>query len=215
MARQAGLVAAALLAAALGAALLVAAWTSSPAGAGLPARVAAELEASGVRHPVTAVLLNFRTYDTALEIAVLLAAWLAARSFAAAEPRAALSPAPPLLEALLRALAPVIVVVAVYLLWRGEHAPGGAFQAGALLAAGAVLASLCGVRITLGRASTAIAAAGTAAFLAVGLATLALRGAFLDYPPAWTGALILAIEAAATVSIAAALALLFDPHSER
>ncbi len=34
------------------------------------------MAASGVEHPVTAVLLNFRGYDTLLEIAVLLLALL-------------------------------------------------------------------------------------------------------------------------------------------
>jgi multisubunit Na+/H+ antiporter MnhB subunit len=42
----------------------------------LGARVAAHLPESGVRHPVTAVLLNFRGYDTLLEVAVLLLAVL-------------------------------------------------------------------------------------------------------------------------------------------
>jgi multisubunit Na+/H+ antiporter MnhB subunit len=215
MARAAALAIAALACVALGAALVAAATSLPPAAQGLPARVAAELGASGVRHPVTAVLLNFRAYDTALEIAVLLAAWLATRSCASVPVVPAAQSAPPLLAALLRAAAPAIVVVGVYLLWRGEHAPGGAFQAGALLAAGAVLASLCGVRIGLGRASAPLAAAGLAAFVAVGLATLAARGAFLNYPPAWAGALIFAIEAAATASIAVTLALLFDPGLER
>ena len=38
--------------------------------------VAAHLAESGVSHPVTAVLLNYRGYDTLLEIAVLLLALL-------------------------------------------------------------------------------------------------------------------------------------------
>ena len=41
------------------------------------APVAAHLAESGVTHPVTAVLLNYRGYDTLLEIAVLLLALLA------------------------------------------------------------------------------------------------------------------------------------------
>ena len=39
---------------------------------GLRADVVAKLDESGVRNPVTAVLLNFRGYDTLLEIGVLL-----------------------------------------------------------------------------------------------------------------------------------------------
>jgi len=41
-------------------------------GVDLRTAVAANMTASGVEHPVTAVLLNFRGYDTLLEIAVLL-----------------------------------------------------------------------------------------------------------------------------------------------
>ena len=61
---------AALFAALLGAALLE---LGSPA-ATLAPLVAGTLAQSGVTHPVTAVLLNFRGYDTLLEIAVLLIA---------------------------------------------------------------------------------------------------------------------------------------------
>ena len=42
----------------------------------LPEAVAAHMAESGVEHPVTAVLLNFRGYDTLLEVAVLLLALL-------------------------------------------------------------------------------------------------------------------------------------------
>ena len=47
-----------------------------PAAIDLRVPVAAHLADSGVTHPVTAVLLNFRGYDTLLEIAVLLLALL-------------------------------------------------------------------------------------------------------------------------------------------
>jgi multisubunit Na+/H+ antiporter MnhB subunit len=185
-----------------------------PEHPGLPATVAEAMPRTGVRHPVTAVLLDFRAYDTLLEIAVLLSAWIAVLA-AAPRPRPASPPPELLLDALLRLLAPLLVVFAGYLLWRGEHAPGGAFQAGAMLAAGAVLASLAGRPIRVGRAAVALSVAGLAAFLGVGLSTLVLRGAFLDYPPAAAGGLILGIEAAAMVSIAAVLALLFDPELAR
>jgi multisubunit Na+/H+ antiporter MnhB subunit len=41
---------------------------------------------SGVDHPVTAVLLNFRSYDTLLEIAVLLLAVVVALALREAQP---------------------------------------------------------------------------------------------------------------------------------
>jgi multisubunit Na+/H+ antiporter MnhB subunit len=213
MLRRAALAVVGIFAAALGAAIAFAV-LAAPGGAGLAAAVGARLPESGVRHPVTAVLLNFRAYDTLLEIGVLLVAWIAARGLAPV-PRAAPGPPPLVLDALFRLLAPVVVVFAAYLLWRGADAPGGAFQAGALLAAAAVLASLVGARLPLARLETVLASAGLAAFVAVGLAALALGGAFLAYPPGAAGALIFAIEVAATLSIAAALALLFDPGLAR
>ena len=106
--------------------------------AGLAAAVEAKLDQSGVKNPVTAVLLNFRGYDTLLELTVLLLALLGARALSktvpgeAAQTDAAISP---VLLSFLRIVAPVMVLVAGYMLWVGGHAPGGAFQAGAVLAA--------------------------------------------------------------------------------
>ena len=50
--------------------------------AGLSTAVADKLGQSGVKNPVTAVLLNFRGYDTLLELTVLLLALLGARALA-------------------------------------------------------------------------------------------------------------------------------------
>lgn len=129
---------------ALGAAMLQ---LPTPAGQ-LAVHVAAKLEASGVRHPVTAVLLNFRGYDTLLEIAVLLLALLGVLAASDSERSTGLrlSAAPlPLLQAMVRVLAPLMVLMAGYLLWAGAHRPGGAFQAGAVLAAAVVLLYLAGL----------------------------------------------------------------------
>jgi multisubunit Na+/H+ antiporter MnhC subunit/multisubunit Na+/H+ antiporter MnhB subunit len=152
----------------------------------LPAAVVARLPEAGVAHPVTGVLLAFRAWDTLLEIAVLAAAWLAARSLAP-ETAAVAEPVAPLLAAMTRILLPLLVVVAGYLLWRGSHAPGGAFQAGALLAAGGVLGSLCRMCWPLGWRLPIALGLGVAVFLGVGLATLASGRAFLEYPPALAG----------------------------
>jgi multisubunit Na+/H+ antiporter MnhB subunit len=182
-----------------------------PESTGLREAVAAQMDRSGVTHPVTAVLLNFRGYDTLLEVAVLLLALIGTWSLRLAPPER--SPDRPglVLRELVRLLVPLLVVIAGYLLWLGAHAPGGAFQAGALLAAAGVLLMLAEVR-PLGRLSPAVlrllAALGVAVFLAVALLVMA-QGRLLEYPVAWAGGLILAIESAATVSIGFALAYLF------
>jgi multisubunit Na+/H+ antiporter MnhB subunit len=182
-----------------------------PESTGLSEAVAAQMDRSGVAHPVTAVLLNFRGYDTLLEVAVLLLALIGTWSLRLAP--AERSPDRPglVLRELVRLLVPLLVVIAGYLLWLGAHAPGGAFQAGALLAAAGVLLMLAEVR-PLGELSPFVlrllAALGVAVFLAVALLAL-LQGRLLEYPAGWAGGLILAIESAATVSIGLALAYLF------
>ena len=98
----------------------------------LAGQVAANLVDSGVTNPVTAVLLNFRAYDTLLELAVLLAALLGI--FALGPARPGFKEGGPVLDGLIRWLVPLLIVTGGYLLWVGAHAPGGAFQAAALLA---------------------------------------------------------------------------------
>lgn len=181
-----------------------------PPSSGLVQMVVQHLPESGVRHPVTAVLLNFRGYDTLLELGVLLLALMAIWSMIPAAPPGTDDPVPPAQQGLTRTLLPVMVLVCAYLLWRGEHAPGGAFQAGALLAAGLVLVFLSerafpgmqGGRLTRG-----VVVVGFAFFLAVAIATFLLTGEPLSYPPETAGILILIIELLAAISIAVILAL--------
>lgn len=188
----------------------------------LPQRVAASLDASGVAHPVTAVLLNFRSFDTLLEVGVLLLAVVVALALREAQPdrpdRMGLDN--PLLRAVMAWLLPLMLIVAGYLLWAGSSRPGGAFQAGAVLAAAGVLLRLAGValpsfdRPALLRGGLAV---GMLVFIAVGSAAMAGGGALLEYPAALAGALIVLIELALTLSIALALLSLFrlaPPHAD-
>ena len=201
-----------VLAAGLLAVLLIAAMLELPAPVvDLPAAVGARLGESGVVHPVTAVLLNFRGYDTLLEIAVLLLALLAmlsVRPHGAKGGEGRPARAEPALRMLARIAAPPMSVVAVYLLWAGALRPGGAFQAGAVLAAAAVLLHLAGLLPAWrgpGVLLRLALAAGFLIFLAVAAALLA-NGALLRYPPEHAGALILLIEAALSVSLGLMLA---------
>lgn len=210
MKRIAVVLAAALFASALIAAMLELSALPSPA-VNLPAAVAANMAASGVEHPVTAVLLNFRGYDTLLEIGVLLLALLVVLTVSPREESAAPGSADPVLQTLARSAVPLMLLVAVYLLWAGAHRPGGAFQAGAVLGAAAVLLHLAGLlpgwnaprrRLRWGLAG------GFLVFLGVSAALL-VEGALLAYPPPAAGALILLIEAVLAVSLGLILAGLF------
>jgi multisubunit Na+/H+ antiporter MnhB subunit len=182
---------------------------------GLTSEALARLDESGVAHPVTAVLLNFRGYDTWLEVAVLLAAVLGvlavrrARDFTAV----ALLPADdPVLGGMTRMLVPALVLAGGYLLWLGTAAPGGAFQAGAVLGAAGALLLLAGYRsITAlrGRMLSAALLAGVGAFLGLAVVLLLAGRRLLEYPPALAGPLIVAVEVAVTVAIGVTLAALF------
>ena len=188
----------------------VAALAGVGAVAGLEGAVADRLADSGVRHPVTAVLLNFRGYDTLLEFGVLLLAAMAIRLGAAGGVAVAGAPGP-VLERFAALLTPLLIVTAGYLLWRGGHAPGGAFQAGALLAAAGILLVLVvpGLPETVPEPRVrAMLVLGPFLFLAVA-AGAATAGSLLEYPRPWAGTLILLVEAAGTLSIAAALLVQF------
>jgi multisubunit Na+/H+ antiporter MnhB subunit len=181
-----------------------------PAPVRLPLLVGEHLDASGVRHPVTAVLLNFRGYDTFLEVVVLLLALVGMLAAGLPAHRSPLS-GNALLPALARHALPLMLLAAVYLLWAGALQPGGAFQAAAVLAAAAVLHQLAG--ISPGRAPDPrrfrfLIGAGVLLFLFVAAALLA-NGALLRYPPERAGLLILLIESGLNLSLAANLAAFF------
>lgn len=187
---------------------------------GLTERVGAAMPDSGVKHPVTAVLLNFRGYDTLLEMLVLLLALIGVRSLGALPPVGMPESASPVLAELLRFLTPLLLLVAMYLLWRGSSGPGGAFQAGAVLSAAGVLWLLVerpGGRIPARLPLRPLLVLGVAAFAGAGITFAVTEGALLTYPVASAYTIIFAIEALATVSIATTLVVLFigAPIDER
>ncbi len=203
--------------------LIAALAMTEKAAPGLQTLVSLELPRSGVENPVTAVLLNFRSYDTLLEVAVLLIVAIAmlpnvdasgSGRFLTIDRNATFDP---VLAGLLRWLVPATIVMAGYMLWTGAYSPGGAFHAGALLAGAGVLISLSGQHRFIFTSSfvTVLLTVGLAAFLAVGVAVAAITGTILQYPEAAAGLLILLIECAATLSIAAILLLLYNSLAPR
>lgn len=190
-------------------------WPLDQAPVLLPSLVEAHLAASGVDHPVTAVLLNFRAWDTLLELMVILFALLGARQLQLA-PRHTAQPWP-LLLIWGQWLAPLALLLGTYILWRGAAAPGGAFQAGALWAAGAIILRLNGLLPPLHWRHWVLrlmVLAGLTVFLAVAVLTGWLGEGWLAYPSAWAKALILLIEILATLSIATILTLLVVADQE-
>jgi multisubunit Na+/H+ antiporter MnhB subunit len=180
------------------------------------------LEQSGVSNPVTAVLLNYRGYDTLLEIAVLLLAIVAVWSLRSTSASDIGWQTSPFLSALLRFVLPLLLLAGGYLLWIGSFAPGGAFQGGALLGGAIVLVILgaMGNRILL-RNPVWIRTAlwfGLACFIAAALGAMFWEKRLLEYPKDNAGTWILLIETAAMISIGVTLGAMFlggRPDTER
>jgi len=197
------------LALACAALLLLAVLGIEPLAGAATQAVAQALPQAEIAHPVTAVLLSFRAYDTLLEIAVLLVAALAVQ--AAPAPLQRPLPHDPVLARVAALTVPLALLVAVYLLWAGSNRSGGAFQAGAVLAGAVLLARFASLPLDPQSHFTRppVLALGLALFILVGVVAGALAGAALAYPAGWTKALVLTIEAALMVSIAATLVALF------
>ncbi len=210
--RTGALVACAGFAALIGSAVLSVAPADDLGGS-----IAALMPGLGIENPVTGVLLAFRAYDTLLEAFVLLGALVAVWSLA---PRGAWPQRPAALAlaengghgvaaAFGRLLLPLALVMAAYLVWAGSDLPGGAFQAGTVLAGGLIIAAIGGA-VSWPRADDrylrVALVLGPAVFLIIGLAGVA-QGRFLFYPPGFEKALIVAIEYSLALSIGVTLAL--------
>ena len=183
---------------------------------GLAPLVERNLAASGVSNPVTAVLLNFRGYDTLLETIVLVIALVAVWSvtpdrFWGGAPGLRQHARPDGILAHFGRLLPAVgILVGIHLLWAGSHAPGGAFQAGTVFAAVWLLVAMAGLTdapaVSDRRLRIAIAG-GPLVFLLVAGAG-AVAGTFLGFPTRYAYYMIVTVEVALTVSIAATLAML-------
>ena len=184
----------------------------------------AQLPSTGLGNPVTAVLLSYRAFDTLLEKVVLLLAVLGVWSLAPDRlwggrpgPRHRTDP-DGVLTFLGQLLPPVGIVIGIHLLWVGAVDPGGAFQAGAILAAMWVLAMRAGLVDVppIGRRWLRLSlVAGPVLFLAVGFAGFGWGGSFLAYPAGYAKPLIIAVEIVLTLSIAVTIGLLVAGPPER
>jgi multisubunit Na+/H+ antiporter MnhB subunit len=190
----------------------------------LAAPVAANLAATGLGNPVTAVLMAYRAIDTLLEVVVLLLALLGVWSLAPdrlwgglpglhyrADPDGILT-----FDA--QMLVPIGILVGIHIFWVGSVAPGGEFQGATILAAMWILTTLSGLvdaPAVSRRWLRLLLIVGPAVFVAVGLAGFAMAGTFLAYPMEHAKLLILIIEVPVTLSIAAMLFLLVAGSPER
>lgn len=179
---------------------------------GLETEVGQHVHLSGAVSPVTAVLLNFRGYDTLLEVMVLFLAVTGCWSLTKAHIPTPIRQASPVQTTAVRLLTPLMIMVAAYMVWQGSRFAGGAFQGGAILASTGVLLLvsnlpwLDAVPVLSIRSGLV---AGPLVFLLVAAGCLLQGRNLLQYPPQWAGSLLLLIETVCAVSIGLTLAALF------
>jgi multisubunit Na+/H+ antiporter MnhB subunit len=181
-----------------------------PGHAGL--QVMAALDDTGLGNPITGVLLVFRGFDTLIEMTVLLTAFVGSRVMTN---RSRLYVATiagfqlPLVRTLVAVILPLAALIAMHLLWIGSDQPGGAFQAGSVLAGAGVLLLLTGTLLPASKSRALVRlalVAGVASLCALVLAPM-LRG---EVAMAYLGrGSLLFAEALMMVSIATSLTLLF------
>lgn len=174
------------------------------------------MQALGIEHDVTAVLLGFRGYDTLLETAVLMLAGiivlgLISQSPAPTAPRQPSHPVPALLSWFIRLIGPVLVLLALWFVFAGSSSPGGAFQSGAVLASVLVLYHAVGLRpFPWGRLWLRIGLViGVIAFILAGVIGPLLGQPWLTWPSAVAYPLLIAVELMLTIGIATGLFVIY------
>jgi uncharacterized MnhB-related membrane protein len=185
-----------------------------PDGQGLTASAESMLPKSGVEHPVTAVLLNFRAYDTWLEIGVILLGLLAVFAVGGIQIyRKPIVVANDILfKQVILFITPVLFLFGAFLLYYGKSGPGGAFQAAVLWGAIGILLHLGGTPVfsLIPRwLSQFFLTLGIIFFLILGFLLMAGGASLFEYPPEHAGLLILMVETLAAISIAATLTAMF------
>jgi multisubunit Na+/H+ antiporter MnhB subunit len=198
----------------------------APAGPAqtLVPEVAANIAATGMGNPITAVLLAFRAIDTLLEAIVVLFALIGVWSLAPDRvwggrpgPRYRADP-DGILAYLARLLPPIGIIVGIYIFWIGAEVPGGKFQGATILAAMWLLAVMAGLADAPPVRRTWVRFAligGPAVFIAIGAAGVWTAGAFLAYPDGLAKPLIKVIEWALLPSLALTLGLIMVGAPER
>lgn len=163
---------------------------------------------SGVTHPVTAILLNIRAIDTLFELIILA---VAVMNLVLLKPQAFTVHKPwPIVVSWSRFLLPWVLLLSGYVLWRGSTAPGGAFQAGAILASGLIVMHISRLIPTPSWHQLWLRIAlwlAVSFWLGLGVWSLVLGLDFLTLKPNLAPGLIILIEVFATLSIAIALAI--------
>lgn len=167
------------------------------------------MEETSVPNLVTAVLADYRGYDTMFETIVIFCAGITVlivlrrthrRHEKNVRPRPTRAGADIILQSAARLLVPPMQVFALYVVVHGHHSPGGGFQGGVILGASFILLALAyDLKAVLQsfreKAILACSAIGVLIYAGIGSICLLLGGNMLDYS-AWSGLLsITGVEA--------------------
>lgn len=136
---------------------------------------------TGATNLVTAVVLGYRGLDTLVELTILFAAATAAGLvLPAGGPEPDGRAAGFVLRVAADLLFPFLLLLGFYLILHGHLTPGGGFQGGTVLAVAYFLPLLASPAAAIDERTTAwLEGLAGAAFLVIGFAGLAARGAFL------------------------------------
>lgn len=148
-----------------------------------------------VPNMVTAVLADYRGYDTLFETVVVFTAGIAiigilrvvgAGREKRPEPRLTETKPDLIIETTCRLLLPIIQLFALYVVAHGHHSPGGGFQGGVIFGAGFILLALArDLRAAQNwvpeKRVLNLAGAGVLIYAGFGVAALLLGANFLDY----------------------------------
>ncbi|MFN3471229.1 MAG: hydrogenase subunit MbhD domain-containing protein [Aquificaceae bacterium] len=159
------------------------------------------LHKSGVESAVNAVLLNFRGYDTLLEVGVITLAIFGL--LALGLERGVYFWEDALLKGFSRLLLPFVAFFSLYITYLGTFSVGGAFQGGALLTGGLVLLALTKQDLPLkGSIVLLFMTLGLGVFSLVGLLYALLGYGFLTYPLKLSTLSLIVIELSIWISTA-------------
>jgi multisubunit Na+/H+ antiporter MnhB subunit len=164
-----------------------------------------------ISHNVTAVLLDFRSLDTLLEVAVIVLALVGIKTLSPHFRYRPRSFEMIMTNTYVALVFPIMVITALYILNSGTYQSGGAFAASALLAGGFIIIRLTKPNHFRHLKETSmrfIYCVGLLFFILIGLLTL-FYGNFMQYPLHYSYWLIFSIEAVLTLSLSVILATYF------
>jgi len=153
------------------------------------------MEQTSVPNFVTAVLADYRSYDTMFETAVIFCAGITVltilrrshrRKKKDVKPRPSRADQDIILQSAARLIVPMMQLFALYVLAHGHHSPGGGFQGGAIAGASFILLAISyDLKMVLNQIKERVimffSGLGVLIYAGIGIICLFLGGNFLDY----------------------------------